>query len=116
MKFLSEKLNKAFDTTKELYEAEKEFDKKQKEQARLTEVKKARAKEVENAFNEYQEVIKQSYDNIKKAEDKYNNLKDQFAKDYNGYHMTYINKDGKKAVTFTDVFDDVFDNFFKVFF
>lgn len=116
MKFLSEKLNKAFNTTKELYEAEKEFDKKQKEQAKLTEVKKARAKEVEDAFNKYQDVIKESYDNIKKAEKEYNELKDKFIKDYNGYHVTYVNNNGKKLVTFSDVFDDVFDNFFKVFF
>ena len=112
MKFLSEKLNKAFDTTKELYEAEKEFDKKQKEQKQLAEVKKTRAKEVEDAFNDYQKTIERCYDEIKKKEEIYNNLKDKFAKDYGGYHMTYVNNDGKKIVTFSDVVDNFFNLFF----
>lgn len=103
MKYLSEKLNKPFDTVEELEKAEKEFDEQQAEKAKLADVKKARAKEVEDAYIEYQKVKEEAYKTIAEAEKKWIELRDAFAKDYGGYHMTYVNNNGDKKVTFDDI-------------
>lgn len=103
MKYLSEKLNKPFDTVEELEKAEKEFDEQQAEKAKLADVKKARAKEVENAFAELQKVKEEALQQIADAEDKYYSLRDKFAEDYGGYHITYTNDNGEKRITFDDI-------------
>lgn len=91
MKYYSEKLNKIFDTSEEVEKAEKEHEEKvKKEEAdkkALTEKRAARAKEVENAFNE-----------LLKAKEKYHNLRDEFVKDYKSFHMTFKSvNDGLKS-------------------
>lgn len=103
MKYLSEKLNKAFDTVEDLEKAEKEFAEKEAEKTKLVEVKKTRAKEVEDAYVEYQNVKEEAYNKIAEAEKKWIELRDAFAKDYGGYHMTYVNDNGDKKVTFDDI-------------
>lgn len=103
MKYLSEKLNKAFDTVEDLEKAEKEFAEKEAEKTKLVEVKKTRAKEVEDAYIEYQQVKEEAYNKIAEAEKKWIELRDAFAKDYGGYHMTYVNNNGDKKVTFDDI-------------
>ena len=103
MKYLSEKLNKAFDTVEDLEKAEKEFAEKEAEKTKLVEVKKTRAKEVEDAYVEYQQVKEEAYNKIAEAEKKWIELRDAFAKDYGGYHMTYVNNNGDKKVTFDDI-------------
>lgn len=103
MKYLSEKLNKAFDTVEDLEKAEKEFAEKEAEKTKLVEVKKTRAKEVEDAYVEYQKVKEEAYNKIAEAEKKWIELRDAFAKDYGGYHMTYVNNNGDKKVTFDDI-------------
>ena len=109
MKYYSEKLNKVFDTTEALEVAEKELAEKEAEKAKLLEVKKARAKEVEEAYLEYQKVKEEAYKTIAEAEKKWISLRDTFAKDYNGYHMTYTNINGKQQVTFDDLVRSFFD-------
>ena len=103
MKYLNEKLNKAFDTVEDLEKAEKEFAEKEAEKTKLVEVKKTRAKEVEDAYVEYQQVTEEAYNKIAAAEKKWIELRDAFAKDYGGYHMTYVNNNGDKKVTFDDI-------------
>ena len=86
MKYYSEKTKKLYESEKELKEAEKgllELEVKEKEKR---EQRSARAKEVEEAYKNYQKLLK------------------DFIKDYGSYHMSL--KDG----------DSVFDYFFNHFF
>lgn len=101
-------LNKNFDNYEDLVNAEEEFETKNAEKLRLTEEKKARAEEVQNAFLEYQQAQEKAFKEISEAEKKWVSLREKFAKDYNGYHMTYSNNNGKKIITFGDLFDDFF--------
>lgn len=109
MKYYSEKVNKVFDTVDDLQKAEKEFDEKEAEKAKLVEVKKSRAKEVEDAYIEYQKVKEKAYKEIADAEDKYTALRNKFAEDYNGYHMTYVNNNGVKSISFGDIVSNLLD-------
>lgn len=109
MKYYSEKTKKVFDTVEDLQKAEKEFDEKEAEKLKLVEVKKSRAKEVEDAYNEYQSVKEKAYKEISEAENKYVQLRDKFADDYNGYHMTYFNDNGKRSISFGDFVNSFFD-------
>ena len=81
------------------------------EKLKKQEQKKTRAKEVEDAYLEYQHVKEEAYKKISDAEKKWVELRDKFAKDYNGYHMTYLNNDGKETISFGDLVDTFF-NFF----
>ena len=112
MKYFSDKVNKVFDTVEELEAAEKEQEEKEAEKTKLVEVKKSRAKEVEDAYLEYENVKEKAYKEIAEAEDKWIQLRDKFAEDYNGYHMTYVNKNGEKKVTFDDLVNSFYDSFF----
>ena len=107
--FYSKLLKKPYDSLEELKEAESAYLKANEEKLQLTEQKKARAKEVEDAYLEYRKVVEDSYNKIAEAEKKWVELRNKFAKDYNGYHMTYTNIDGKKSVTFSDVLDNFFN-------
>lgn len=109
MKYYSEKTKSVYDTVEALQTAEKEFDEKEAEKLKLAEVKKTRAKEVENAYAEYQDVKEKACKEIAEAEDKYIKLRDAFAKDYNGYHMTYVNDNGVKSISFGDIVSNLFD-------
>ena len=109
MKYYSEKLNKIYDDEESLKEAEKQLDEENEKRAKLVEVKKARASEVEEAYLEYQKVKEEAYKKIADAEKKWLDLRDKFAQDYKGYHMTYVNKNGKKYVTFGDFIDSFFN-------
>ena len=104
----SKLLQKPFDTLEELKTAEDAYNKANEEKLRLTAEKKTRAKEVEEAYLEYQKVRKEAYKKISEAEKKWVELRDKFAKDYNGYHMTYVNNNGKECVTFSDLVDSFF--------
>lgn len=118
--YKSKLLNKYFDSYEELVEEETAFRKANDEKVKLAEEKKTRAKEVEDALKEYEHakieaskiISKASQEAsllIKDAEKKYFNLRDAFAKDYNGYHMTYVNDNGKETVSFSDLVTDFFD-------
>lgn len=86
MKFYSEITKSFYDSAKSCEEAEKEYnkaldEKKEKEKA-LKAKRKARAKELEDAYKA-----------IKEAEKEYSKLRNQFIKDYGSYHMTFTDSD-----------------------
>jgi Skp family chaperone for outer membrane proteins len=94
MKYYSEKLNKLFETEKELISAEKAHDdevanqKKAKEAAAAE--RKARAAEVEKAREAKNEACKH-----------YNEVLEAFLKDYGSYHQT---------IRTSEDYDWIFDN------
>ena len=97
MRIFSEKTNKEYATVEECQKAEKDFDTQKKVQeekkAKLAENRKARAKEVEDAFQA-----------IKDAEKKYVRLRNDFVKDYGSFHMTFSNSD----LDSDELFDTIF--------
>ena len=99
MKFYSETLKKFFDTEKDCVVAEakykKELAEKEAQALKLKEEKKARAKEVENAYAVAQE-----------AQKHYLELRNKFVKDYKEFHMTYN--------SIADYVNDVFESTFKL--
>ena len=68
-----------------------------------------KVKELEDAYTEYLAVKEKAYNDISEAEKKYLELRDKFAKDYNGYHMTYVNNNGQKVIRFSDLIDSFFN-------
>ena len=126
MKYYSEKLNKLFDTEKDLKAAEKEVADKEAKKAELAQAKKADAAKVEDAFKarnaarrEYNTKVmdarkayntalveaKKAFDdaiaeatNAKdKAEEVYNVALKEFTDKHESYHMTL--KDGDNVMT-----------------
>ena len=106
MKFYSELTRKVYDSPEDLEKAElklkeeQEKAKKAAEEAKakreaLAAEKEARAKEVEDAYKE-----------IVKAQKKYNELKNQFIKDYGRFWMSYTDTDNN--VDLMDLFRDLF--------
>ena len=108
MLYLSEKTGKSYKTVEELETAEKELAEQEAKKAELVEVKKTRAKEVEEAYLNYQNVKEECYKKVAEAEKKWLELRDKFAEDYHGYHMTYVNNNGKKEISFSDLLDSFF--------
>lgn len=108
MLYLSEKTGKSYKTVEELETAEKELAEQEAKKAELVEVKKTRAKEVEEAYLNYQNVKEECYNKVAEAEKKWLELRDKFAEDYHGYHMTYTNNNGKKEISFSDLLDSFF--------
>lgn len=136
MKFYSEKLNKLFESEKELVAAEKELADKEAKKAELAKTKKAEAKVVEDAFKarnaarrEYNtkvmdarkayntalvEAKKAFNDTIAeataikdKAEEVYNTALKEFTDKHDSYHMTL--KDGDNVVTISNSSDKQFE-------
>lgn len=85
MKILSEVLNREFQSVDECIAAEEEYSKKQEvEKAKkdaLVEKRRERAKEVNDAYQNYIE-----------AANEYTKLANKFIKDYQSFHMTYNSK------------------------
>lgn len=107
--YKSKLLNKYFDSKEELEQAENKYHEENDAKLKLIEEKKTRAKEVEDAYLNYQKAREEAFAKISEAEKKWIELRDKFSKDYNGYHMTYINNNGKKCVTFGDLIDSFFN-------
>ena len=101
--YRSKLLNKYYESYEDMLKEEAEFKRQNEEKLKAQEEKKARAKEVEDAFLEYQKVKEEAYSKIAEAENKWIELRDEFAEDYHGYHMTYVNNNGKKVVTFDNL-------------
>lgn len=99
MKYYSETLKRIYDSEEDCKKAENEFLEKQKEQERkekeLADTRKARAKEVEDAFKE-----------ANTAYNKFVELKKKFVKDYGNFHMTFDVKND--FANFFDVADFLF--------
>ena len=106
--FYSRELKQVFDSVEELEAAELKLHEEQDAKAKLQLEKKERAKKVEDAYLELQKVKEEAYAKISEAEKKWLKLRDEFAKDYNGYHMTYTNVNGKKEITFNDLINGFF--------
>lgn len=90
MKYYSTKLNRLFDTTKELEKAEEAYDDKQKE----AEAKKAKRSE---AAKRVQDAYKLAEDTRKAADEELA----KFCKEYGSYHTT-ITSPAAKSWTLTD--------------
>ena len=99
MKYFSEVLNKFYDSAAEVLKAEEMHEKKLAEEKakkeELANTRKARADEVEKAYEE-----------ANKAYKKANDLLTAFCKDYGAYHKTY--KEGEKVPSLFDWFLDWF--------
>lgn len=97
MRYYSEKLKKFFDSEKDCLDAEKVYDTKKAEEAareaKLKEDRKARAKEVEDAYKA-----------IIEAQDRFNSLSSAFIKDFGSFHMTFSST-GDFPILFRDPFD-----------
>lgn len=91
MKYYSDKTKKLYDTVEDLSKAEKAYD-----EVHAAELKKAEEKK--NAA----EAIRAARKAIVEAQNKYNELVNQFIKDYGSYHETY--RDGD-VVSLRDIFN-----------
>lgn len=120
--YYSRELKQVFDTLDELKAAELALHEKEEAKLKLQEEKKSRAEEVENARLELEKVKEEACTRIDKvkaeeskkiseAEKKWLELRDKFAKDYGGYHYTYVNDNGKKYYAFGDLLDLFFKQF-----
>lgn len=107
--FYSHELKQVFDTVEDLKNAEAKHHEEVDAKAKLLEKKKSRAKEVEDAYLAYVKTKEDAYTKIAEAEKKWIELRDKFAKDYNGYHMTYTNNNGVKKITFDDIVNSFFN-------
>lgn len=107
MLYTSEVTGKSYKTVKELEVAEAEVKKAEEEKTKKSEEKKTRADEVKAAYEHYLDVKAKAVKEIQEAEEAYESLRDKFAKDYGGYHMTYTNINGKKEVTFSDLINNL---------
>jgi len=101
MKYYSDKLRKFFSTEQECLEEEEKCLAREKEEEerknKLATERKTRAKEVEEAFK-----------NVRKAQDTYHKLINDFVKDYGSFHMSISDSID------TPFFDTLFDEFFKL--
>lgn len=107
--YRSKLLNKYYESYADLVKDETEFKRQNDEKQKLADVKRARAKEVEDAYQAYLNIKKEAFKNISEAEKKYTDLRDKFAQDYHGYHYTYVNDNGKESI----IFGDLVEAFFK---
>lgn len=97
MKYYSEKLKKVYDTVEQLQTAETEYDKAHAAEIAKQKERKARAEEIAAARKDLQNRQK-----------KYNELVNQFIKDYGSYHATYTDEDSGEVANVMDVFYKLF--------
>lgn len=87
MKYFSDKLNRVYETVEELETAEAELDRKNQEKKKLVEERAARAKEVEEAYKAYRELLS------------------KFCDDYGSFHTSFTSKDFKNGSLIDALFD-----------
>lgn len=107
--YRSKLLNRYYESYEDMLRDEVEFKRQNEEKLKAQEEKKARAKEVEEAYANYLKVREEAFEQIAKAEKEWIELRDKFAQDYNGYHMTYTNVNGQKQITFEDIVNHFFN-------
>lgn len=104
MKIFSEKTNKYYNTVDECLKAEKAFDdaiaKEEEKKKKLSETRKVRAKEVEDAYKARLEADKVYKDKLNK-----------FINDYGSFHMTINTEVEDNPFSLLDIFDN-FANLF----
>lgn len=101
MKILSEKTNKEYASVEECLAAEEEFDKQ-------VALEKAKKEELTNARKERAKEVEDAYKTILEAQKHYRELLNAFVKDYGSFHMTLRTGDGNPF----DLFNRFFDNWF----
>ena len=94
MKFYSELTKKVYDTHEAVEAAEQEIKEREAAKQKLAEKRADRAKEVEDAYKA-----------IITAQKHYQELVNQFIKDYGSFHMTYKDED---VPSLFDLFDIIF--------
>lgn len=97
MKYYSEELKKFFNTEKECEKAEQahfaEVERQKAVKAKKDEARKARAKEVDEAYSA-----------LKSARKKYNDLLAKFCEDYGAYHTSFTSEDAPAISSLLDFF------------
>lgn len=114
MKFYSEKLNKLFDTIDELHAEEKKYDDSLIAKNKLSETKRIRAKEIEDAYKNVVAVRDAASKRIQEADNRYNTLVDNFIKDFGSYHFTYNSENRQDPVTVSDTIDQLYNSILKL--
>lgn len=107
MLYTSEKTGKSYKTVDDLNKAEADFEDSQALESKKLDEKKTRAQEIKDAWKGVLDARKQAQDILKKADDKYDALKDAFVKDYGSYHMSYYSDDDKDEITVDDIIGDM---------
>ena len=95
MKYYSELTKKVYDSPEEVNAAEAEIKAEEERKLQLKEKRTERAKEIEDAYKV-----------LVDAQKRYNELVNQFVKDYGSFHMTY---NGEKPIV------DLWENLFRLF-
>ena len=99
-------LNRVFDRYEDLVQAEEAYEAENAEKLKLAEVKKARAKEVEDAYRASMQARKDANKAISEADRKYYELRDAFIRDYKSFHMSYSDDSGDVVVkSLFDIFN-----------
>lgn len=140
MKYYSDTTNKVYDTVEELEAAEKELAEAREKEAKakaeaeekraqalaeakakkeaLAQERGERAKEVEDAIKELNDLRKECAERIETKQQEVNKLVDAFVKDYKYFHMSYKSSEDMPSFAITSFmkpFNSMFDSFFKNF-
>ena len=111
MLYTSEVTGKSYKTVEELEKAEALVAEEKAAKEKLVAEKTERANEVKAAYEEYLKIKEECVLKVSEAEKRYTDLRDKFAQDYNGYHMTYTVSNGKKTVTFGELVNALWRDF-----
>lgn len=109
--YYSNVLKKVFNNVEDLKKAEKEYEDAHKAEIEKANLKKEKAKEIEQSYKTYVEVIKKANKEIEEARQDYLNLKNKFINDYGYFHMTCSDTDDSQDVSVSDTINDIFDIF-----
>lgn len=105
-------LNKVFDSTEELKEAEAKYHEENDAKLKLAEEKKVRAEEIKTLKQKALDVRKSAQAMIKDADDAYYKARNKFIEDYGYYHESYYSDGKNEVVTVSDVIDSFFKPWF----
>ena len=106
MKYYSETLKKVYDSVEDWEAAELEQKKKDDEKAKELALAETKRKELASARKARAKEIDDAYEAVLKAEKEYRKLVSNFVNDYGSYHKSYFK---------TESLDDIFDSFFRLF-
>jgi len=110
--YKSNLLNKVFDSTEELKEAEAKYHEENDAKLKLAEQKKARADEIKSLKQKTFDARREAQKLIKEADDAYYKARSEFIKDYGYYHESYYSDGEKELITINDVIDSFFKPWF----
>lgn len=87
--YRSKLLNKYYESYEDMLKDEAEYKRQNEEKLKLAEERKADAKAIEEARLKAIQTRKDAAEMIRKAEEEYNKLLNDFVKKYGSYHVTY---------------------------